>query len=449
MSAAGEYTQRSQGTRRSNRASPGTLLRDSVLVIGASLAARAAFIWFKGAGAVSFDLGVWRTTGALLAAGRNPYLVTQFFVWPPLWVQILFVLQHIGDYLGVSLNWIIPIFLIATESVLIVVLLWLLRDLGYERRRLLMLFGIALNPVCIILVCQHGNFDVLVGLLVLLFVGWLIRFEKSHLSEDWLLACCWLGLGIALKSIPVLLLPMLLSGSRRLAPRVRFLGAVLSLGPTVYGLGLLHVFRAANVRTQILGYRSLPGWFGVTGWFHRIVRDSWVGAYSGLFTSMILVLGIALAAAAYRDKIATPERLVACASLLLVLVIALGPGYGPQYFYWFWPVLLGSFALGSAEFRRLVLGFGLVAAATYTIEYAFAPVLGAFLAMRFPATENFLFGDEPDYLRVFTLLRTPLWLAYLGLLVGLARQLLESGSSPAGVRSRWAASQVRNERSPR
>lgn len=430
MSVAASPTSHSQSTGRSDRASQGTLLRDSVLVIGTSLAARAAFIWFKGPESISFDLGAWRDAGELLAAGRNPYLVTPFFSWPPVWVQIVFVLQRIGRYLGVSLIWIIPIFLIATESVLIVVLLWLLRDLGYKRRRVLMLFGIALNPVCVIQVCQHGNFDVLVGLLVLLCVGWLIRFERFHLSEDWLLACCWLGLGIALKSIPVLLLPLLLSGSRRLAPRVRCLGAVLSLGPTVYGLGFLHVFRAANVRTQILGYRSSPGWFGVTGWFHRIGWDSWVGAYSGLFTSMILVLSIVLAAAAYLDKIATPERLVASASLLLVLVIALGPGYGPQYFYWFWPVLLVSFALGSARFRRLVVGFGIVAAATYTIEYAFSPVLGAFLAMRFPATRNFLFGDWPGFLRVFTLVRTPLWLAYLGLLVGLVGQIEESVPSP-------------------
>ena len=301
----------------------------------------------------------------MLAAGRNPYLLTTFFSWPPVWIQIVFVLERIGSYLGVSLIWIIPIFLIATESVLIVALLRLLRDLGYGRRRALVLFGIALNPVCVILVCQHGNFDVLVGLLVLLCVGCLVRFERFHVSDDWLFACFWLGLGIALKSVPVLLLPLLLSGSRRLTPRVRCLGAVLALGPTIYGLGVLHVLHAAHVRTQILGYRSVSGWFGVTGWLHLIGLDSWIGPYSGVFMSVIVALSVVLAAAAYLDRIATPERLVASASFMLVLVPALGPGYGTQYFYWFWPVLLVAYALGSASFRRWVLGFGLVAAATY------------------------------------------------------------------------------------
>jgi hypothetical protein len=420
MSAAASSTSRRQSAGRGDGASPFTLLYDSVVVVGASLAARATFIWFKGPESYSADLSAWRDAGELLAAGRNPYLLTPFFSWPPVWIQVVYLLQRIGSYLGVSLIRLIPIFLIATESTLIVALLWLLRDLGYRRRRALVLLGIALNPICVILVCQHGNFDVLVGLLVLLCVGWLVRFQRFHVSDDWLLACLWLGVGIALKSAPVLLLPLLLSGIRQLPPRVRCLGAVLALGPTIYGLGFLHVFRAANVRTQILGYRSVSGWFGITGWLHLIGLDSWIGPYAGAFAALIVALSIVLATSAYVDRIATPERLVASATLMLVLVPALGPGYGPQYFYWFWPVLLVSYALGSASFRRWALGFGLVAAATYIIEYAFAPVLGAFLAMRFPATRNFLF--RPGAFRMFTVVGTPLWLAYLGLLVGLAGQ---------------------------
>jgi len=431
MSSAAGSTSRRQGGGRSDRGTPLTLLRDSVFVVGASLAVRAAFIWFKGPASYSADLAAWRDAGELLAAGRNPYLLTTFFSWPPVWIQIVFLLQSIGSRLGVSLIWIIPIFLIATESVLIVALLWLLRDLGYGRRRALVLLGIALNPVCVILVCQHGNFDVLVALLVLLCVGCLIRFNRFHESDDWLFACFWLGLGIALKSVPVLLLPLLLSGSRRLTLRVRCLGAALALGPTIYGLGFLHVFHAAHVRTQILGYRSVSGWFGVTGWLHLIGLDSWIGPYAGVFTSVIVALSSMLAAAAYLDRVATPERLVASASFMLVLVPALGPGYGPQYFYWFWPLVLVSYALGSVRVRRWVLGFGLVAAATYIVEYAFAPVLGAFLDMRFPATRNFLF--RPGAFRMFTPVGTPLWLAYLGLLGVLAGQLRE----PPSLR-RWS-----------
>ena len=173
-------------------------------------------------------------------------------------------------------------------------------------------------------------------------------------------------------------------------------------------------------------------------------RDAWILFYGVAFTSVIVALSIGLAAAGYLDRIATPERLVASATLMLVLIPALGQGYGPQYFYWFWPVLLVSYALGSGGFRRVVLGFGLVAAATYIIEYAFAPVLGAFLVMRFPATRNFLF--RPGSFRMFTVVGTPLWLAYLGLLAALAWQF---GLASLPRRSAVSGSpQVWNERPP-
>jgi hypothetical protein len=38
--------------------------------------------------------------------GRNPYLLTPFFS-APAWIQIVFLLQRIGSYLGVSLIWLI------------------------------------------------------------------------------------------------------------------------------------------------------------------------------------------------------------------------------------------------------------------------------------------------------------------------------------------------------
>lgn len=408
-----------------------SLIRESAAVVTAALVSRAAFIWFKGLDSYSFDLWAWKLSGDLLRAGHNPYLSTDFFAWPPLWVQIVFLLQRCSDWMHVSLLVTVPIFLIAIETVLIVLLLKVLRALRYERRRTLVLFGIALNPVCIILVTQHGNFDVLVGLLVLLSVSSLVRFQSSTLPEDWLLAAFWLGLGALLKSVPIVLVPLLLSGSRALSGRVRGLGACLAFGPAAYGLSVLHVLGAGDV-SRILGYQSSPFWFGVTGWFHLMDRDSWAGPYRLVFVGTLALAGMAVAVLAYRGHLARPQRLVASAGLLLMLIPALGPGYVPQYFYWFWPLLLLSFALGPSRVRKLVLGFGLIAALTYGIEYAFADVLGAYLNMRFPLTENLLFGEAPAFLRVFTLVRAPLWLGYLLLLLGLVGEVRGSFEESSG-----------------
>ena len=407
-------------------------LRDFGAVAGVSLLVRAAFIGFKGPNAYSIDLEAWGVAGALLAQGGNPYAMTPPHSWPPLWTQILYALQKIATASSVPLSLIVPVFLITCETVLIAVLLALLRELGCARGRALtiVLWGIALNPVCVILVCQHGNFDVLVGLLVLVYAAFLLRYQRSRLPEDWLLACFWLGAGVTLKSVPIVLRPLLLSGSRALSLRVRALGAALTVGPALYGLSILHVFRIAEVK-RILGYRSVPGWFGATGWLHRFGRDHWMGGYSAFFTPALAVVCIAFAIAAYRDRLATPRRLIAAAAFILCFVVALGPGYGPQYFYWFWPLLLVSFALGATVWRRIVLIFGAIAAATYAVEYGFSSVLGAFLSMRFPATRNLVFGTSPESFKVFVLVRTPLWIGYLVVLWGLLREMRADDSPKA------------------
>ena len=103
---------------------------------------------------------------------------------------------------------------------------------------------------------------------------------------------------------------------------------------------------------------------------------------------------VALAVLAWRGRLLTPRRLVAAASLPLVAVPAIGPGYGPPYFYWFWPLLLGAYALGGAPLRRRIEVFGAIAAATYLVEYASVGFLGAFLAMRFPGARDLLFGSD-------------------------------------------------------
>jgi hypothetical protein len=390
-------------------------------VLAASLAFRALFVWFKGPHAYSSDLGAWLEVGWRIGEGKNPYVATQYFVWAPVWVQVLYVLQRVGARLGVPLEYVITGFLVAVECALIFALAALLRRLGCVRVRAVLLVGIAFNPVCAILVCQHGNFDVIVGLLAVLAVSGLVRFQQTADASDWLLACFWIGLAIAFKSVPVLLAPVLLAGTRGLPKRVIGFGAALVAGPTAYGLGMLQALRAGDVHA-ILAYRSIPGWFGATGWLHRLGRDAWMAAYSHASQLALLLIAAGVGVAARTDRLASPRRLVAAAALTLTAVPAIGPGYGPQYFYWFWPLLLGAWAAGGARLRRWIAVFGAVAAATYLVEYGFAGFLGGFLAMRFPATRDLVFGVGPDAVRVFTLVRTPLWLAYLALTLALARE---------------------------
>src|SRR6185369_14210552 len=143
----------------------GGIAADAAVVIAVSLAVRLAFLWFKGPHAFSSDLGAWLEAGWRMGEGKNPYLATPYFVWPPTWVQILYGLQRLSALTGVKHEFVIVAFLVAAECALAIVLLAWLRDLGVPRRtaRALVLVGVSLNPVCVVLVCQHGNFDVLVS----------------------------------------------------------------------------------------------------------------------------------------------------------------------------------------------------------------------------------------------------------------------------------------------
>lgn len=390
-------------------------IRDLALVTGVSLGARLAFLAWKDPAAICYDLRAWSAVARRLAAGENPYVSTDFLNWPPLWMQLIFGLDRIAKALGISTVLAIQLFLIAAEVGVIVATHDLLFAVGCSRgkRRWILLIGIALNPICILLVCQHGNFDVLVGFLVVLFLSAMIRWKRGGPIEDWFLACFWLGLGTTLKVVPIVLAPLLLVGIRRLSRAARFLGAAVVLGPAAYGVSVLYVMNPAEIARKVIGYRSLPWRFGFTRLLRVFHLEHWIGGYRVLFVGALLAC-MALVGTYVLRRAAVPDRSLICGALLLLAFIPFaGPGYGPQYIYWFWPLVLAAFATGTRNVREMTILFSATAAATYVFEYAFRATLGGFLLGHFSPTHPLVLFTT---VRLPTL-RWPLFLSY-ALLVG-------------------------------
>jgi hypothetical protein len=116
---------------------------------------------------------------------------------------------------------------------------------------------------------------------------------------------------------------------------------------------------------------------------------------------------------------------VLLAGLMLAAIPALGPGYGPQYAYWYVPPLLASYLMLDDGWRRILVAFYAVAAVTYIVEYALLIALGRFLVAFFSGS-SFLerasgWLSTPGH---ETLLRVPLFIAFLVLLVEGVRRLL-------------------------
>ena len=240
--------------------------------------------------------------------------------------------------------------------------------------------GISLNPIAILFVCQHENIDVFVGLFVVLALWALVTYEGASDSGardavPWLVGCLALGLGAFVKTIPLVLAPLLAPGFRAASKLGRTMGAALFLGPFVLGLSIVFALAPRAVFNNVVRYRSISGYFGISGFLRSVGLGSLNHAYDTLFTVLLAVSVCVLFRAAWRYGLGV-DGTVLLAGLLLAVIPVLGPGYAPQYAYWYIPPLLASYVLLDAGWRRILRVFYAVAAVTYVVEYALIALAG-------------------------------------------------------------------------
>src|SRR5207302_5707011 len=119
--------------------------------------------------------------------------------------------------------------------------------------------------ISIVLTCVHGNFDPLIGMLVLATAFALVTWNRGAAPSMWLLACLTLGLGILAKTVPLILSPLLLVRWRDTDWATRSVGIALVVGPALLGVSVLYVLNPQQVGADIFQYRSAAGYFGVSG----------------------------------------------------------------------------------------------------------------------------------------------------------------------------------------
>lgn len=407
------------------------------MVLGCSWLVRAIVIATWPQSAHSDDLDSWIKVAQQLTSGANPYVTTSIVKWPPFALVVVWSIDRAARVFDISFFLAMRIALITAESLIVVVLYCMLTRFAPARTvRWLLIVGISLNPIAILFVCQHENIDVFVGLFVALALWALvvsIQSDDTDVSDaaPWLAGCLALGLGAFAKTIPLVLVPLLAPGFRAASKLGRTLGAALFLGPIALGLSVVFVLAPRAVYDNVVRYRSISGYFGVTGLLRIVHLDRLSNPYGTLFT-VLLVLAVCVLFRAVWYRGLDVGATVLLAGLLLAAVPALGPGYGPQYAYWYIPPLLASYLLLDDRWRRILLGFYAVAAVTYVIEYAFLTALGRFLVAFFPGS-SFL-GKVSAHLSTpgaETTLRIPLFIAFLVLLVAGARRLQLRRSPPA------------------
>jgi hypothetical protein len=257
-----------------------------------------------------------------------------------------------------------------------------------------------------------------------LSIAALLRFGVSEHPVDWLFAALALGIGILTKTIPMILVPLLMAGWKKLENRTRILGAILLVGPVALGLSVLFALVPRAILQHVIQYRSLGGVFGVSGILAATVNPQ--PARMVRLALLLILGGIVLLASvqAARRGVGDPARLILLCAFLLMSIIVLGPGYGPQYVAWFLPLLILTANSFDIAWRRILMLWGSIAVVTYVLEYSLLPSHGALLfhliSARYLAWAGAL--TTPGGL---TLLRLPLFLSYC-LLWGKAGALLSS-----------------------
>jgi hypothetical protein len=385
-----------------------------LLFLVVSLAARAFYI-FMFSPIYSFDLSSWNRIADILMAGGNPYHLTGWLNWPPIYMELLFVFKKLSLATHLPFNLIVQGFLIAVESALALLLFAsIVRFSPSANATGLLAIGIALNPVSILQVCQHCNFDVLAGFWILLAVYLLLRFQERHESGFWLLACFALGMGTVTKTVPLCLAPLLLLSVRKLKLAERFLGAVLLLGPVILAMSILYVLGPEDIQTKVFNYRAIPGCFGLHGLLAWWGGTRWCADYPRIFEIIYGSCWLCLGAWLWSRNSLDNQHIVSVSVVLLLAIPTLGPGYGPQYVYWFLPLLVLMYGLAERKVRVFLIILLGVAAATYLVEYAlFFNTNGSYLLNLVQTGKLLKVALRASSPANQTLLRLPLWFFYV------------------------------------
>lgn len=349
-----------------------------VLILIILLLSRVMFIYFMPA-TYSKDLYAWLDVINILKNGENPYY-SGVLNWPPFWIQMLYIVGRIADYTAIPATTIIQSLLIAGECFVVLICYAVLLRIGKQKKIFTAIVAsLALNPVCIFLSCQHGNFDVFVGMWILLFSYALLDFFESKSQVSWLVACFFLGMGIFTKTIPFVLAPLLMVGIQQQRKTTTLFGLVLMLAPVTIGMGVLYTLAPKAITDNVLSYRSMSGWYGISGILNLLGFSNMIDTFSSISPYLILGMMAFIALRLRKKDSLNPKELLLVLLTMLLFLPTFGPGYSPPYILWYLPLMTIYCVLAPPLTQKLMIAGFLCLILTYTIEYATFNSHGSFL----------------------------------------------------------------------
>jgi uncharacterized membrane protein len=274
-----------------------------------------------------------RVATHVLDVSWNPYEAPRLYPYPPVWVWVEAGSEWVARHTGWSFAVLVKLPVLAADMAIVALLAAGGTKTGRGRAPAWLY---ALHPVSVLVGAFHGQFDAVALLFVLLAA---FAFEAGRRDASALA----LAAGIALKSFPVLLLPVfLLTPGLTVRGRMRF--AALAVVPVVLLLVPYALADFGALRRELFGYGGIAdlGWIGFwrglrllhTGVLSRSEAPFWGGLVAVSKILTVLAEAALLAAiASHRVRWPLAE---ACLAALLAFLVFYG-SVSAQYLLWVVP----------------------------------------------------------------------------------------------------------------
>ena len=285
----------------------------------------------------SYEMNLFQEIAAQALAGENvltqlPYL--PFFVY---WMAIA---EWLSRTTGVHFTFWLKLPSILADVMIIAVLYWRMVKSGDSYARInKSLWLYVFNPVTILVVSYHGQFDVLALLFLILSIVVLELYDSKRYS---FLAGLILGVGILIKTWPGIFILTVIA-SRNLKEKLGFVLAA-AIVPFVSMCASILVFGGElgllfRIPRRALQAGAIPGWWGYTGLANGV---SWLLGHSEInfdglmrFKLLIVFLPVMLMVFFSRRK---PVSIALLNALFALFIFA--PGFGLQSLSWLIPFFI-------------------------------------------------------------------------------------------------------------
>lgn len=268
--------------------------------------------------------------GEVLLQGQNPYITLDFNVYPPLSIFLSALSRLIGTFTNTSFHIIVKILPNLADFASAFIIFKLLKKQKVKPLHAALWTSFFLvNPVSLIIDAAHGQLDSISSFLTILAIYFLSSRPKTSAFV--------LGLSIALKPNPLMLLPLFLF---TIAAKNRIKYALITFAPLVLTLLPFLTDKPLQVIGNLLAYSGVAD-FG----YAAILRGIWFQDNANpnlpftltaqlLNASKILLLtGIVYLIVSFRKK----KEIVGSILTLYLLFITVYFGIGAQYLSWIIP----------------------------------------------------------------------------------------------------------------